>query len=645
MLNFFSRVIKSEMNLYCVRKYLCFFLFNFIFISFSFSQVDKYLIPLPKEIIIEEPSSEISSKKFGFLLNLAEKYRFVGELNLWESIYSISGFYVSIDSSLKMTDEYFLEILKSEINIKAKSKAAAYYALQTLKQINEYSWDNNTNLPQIKIHDYADFERRGFMLDISRDKVPKMETLYSIVDKLSSWKINELQLYTEHTFAYKNHKIVWDGYSPMTSEEIQSLDKYCKEKFIDLVPNQNSFGHMERWLEHDEYLHLAECPNTCNTVWGPMKRTSLDPTNPKSFELICELYSELLPNFSSKYFNIGCDETIELGFGNSADECNKKGKGRVYLEFLLKLNSEVNKYGKRTQFWGDIIVNHPELVPELPKNMIALVWGYDSKFSAGKNLHLFKDAGLEYYVCPGTSTWNSLIGRNADAFENLKNAAIKGKEFNAKGYLNTCWGDYGHWQPLSVSYPAIMLGAAYAWNYNEKSLNNLDFQLNYYIFKDKTANTAKALLKLGNAYLKTKIPEGNSNAFHLMLNRYKWSIDGFYQTKALTVNGLLEAKKEILDALEILKNAKPQSEDSVIVLKEINQAALLALHSINLGIARLNAPGKEISNIPDSTKNELYNELKHLIDEHKKLWVVRNREGGLKQSAQNLENLLNYYKN
>jgi len=401
---------------------------------------------------------------------------------------------------------------------------------------------------------------------------------------------------------------------------------------------------MENWLEHEEYLELAECPTTCQTIWGPSKRHSLDPTNPKSLELMQELYAELLPNFSSTYFNIGCDETVELGLGRSSDSCRKKGKGRVYLEYLIALNEAANSHGKQTQFWGDIIVNHPELIPEIPKNMIPMVWGYDARFPAGKNLPKFQNAGLDYYVCPGTSSWNSLIGRNHNGFKNLRRAAQMGKEYNAKGYLNTCWGDYGHWQPLSVSMPAIMLGAAYSWNCSDKSLRNLEFHLNHYVFKDTSGYTAKAILKLGNAYLKTNIPNGNANAFHLMLFRYKWTIDGFYQTKELNTEGLNSAKEEISDALQLLEKANPQCEDSDIVLKEVKQAANLAIHSINLGNARLMAEGKSTENIPNEIKTELRQELEPLIENHRELWIIRNRVGGLEDSAGKLENLLNYYK-
>jgi hypothetical protein len=606
--------------------------------------LSNYLIPFPKEIKIKIDSfSQANTAKISKVVNNLARINKPGELKLLSWVYHINTIKTSFDTTHLKPQSYLLKIDKDRISIRAYDETALYYAWQTLSQILAYSNNENQPIPYLIINDSPDFERRGFMLDISRDKVPKMETLYQIVDFLSSWKINELQLYTEHTFTYKNHKIVWENSSPITAEEIQQLDEYCKKKYIDLVPNQNSFGHMENWLKHDEYLELAECPTTCNTIWGPSKRHSLDPTNSKSFELMQELYAELLPNFSSEYFNIGCDETVELGLGKSAPICKKEGKGRVYLEYLIKLNNEANKNEKLTQFWGDIIINHPELIPELPKNMTAMVWGYDAKFPAGKNLSKFEKAGLDFYVCPGTSTWNSLIGRNENGFENLKNAALMGKEHHAKGYLNTCWGDYGHWQPLSVSMPTIMLGAAYSWNYHPKSLNNLEFLLNYYVFKDETQNTAKAILKLGDAYLKTNIPNGNANAFHLMLFRYKWTIDGFYQTKELNIEGLEAAEKEILDALEILKLAQPQSNDSTIIIQEVGQAANLAMHGIHLGIARLYAKEKVTKNIPNEVKIELANELKPLIKKHKELWIIRNRIGGLKDSAGKLENLLNYY--
>lgn len=609
--------------------------------------IHQYLIPSPQRLTLGSDDCAgftlEETRKISSTLDPLRLAAFTGVLTTELPRHRNILLELKLDTALAGEQAYTLNIQPGRITIAGRDHAALFYGKQTLLQVLDYALAEKKPLPCLWIEDWPDFSKRGFMLDISRDKVPTMETLYKLIDLLASWKINELQLYTEHTFAYKKHKTVWEHASPVTPEEIQLLDKYCAERFIDLVPNQNSFGHMENWLKHEEYTHLADCPDDCKTRWGMSKRHGLDPTNPQSLQLMTELYTELLPNFSSRYFNIGCDETFEMCCGRSREACEQSGPGEVYLRYLRQLNAEVNKLGKQCQFWGDIVLMHPELIPEIPVNMCALVWGYGPAHPFDKQLPAFKNAGLGFYVCPGTSAWCSLIGKNQAAFENLKNAAVQGRLHGAKGYLNTNWGDYGHWQPLSVEYPAIMTGAGYAWHYDSSALDRLEFQLNHYVFDDESGNTAKAVLKLGNAYLKTGIPNGNANAFHLLLARYDTPLQNHHQCKELDTAGLAAAEREIMAALEILKNAHPGCNDARIVKAETEQAARLALHSIHLGMARLNSPDFATKNISPHEKKMLIAELEPLIARHKKLWVVRNRPGGLSDSAGKLEKLLDYY--
>ena len=155
---------------------------------------------------------------------------------------------------------YELDITPDKILIEARDEAGIFYGVCTLIQILDFpaSRPSGVRLLCLRVSDWPDFPARGVMLDVSRDKVPSMDTLLTLVDMLAGWKINQLQLYTEHTFAYRNHRVVWEKASPMTGEEILALDAYCRERFIELVPNQSSFAHLERWLTHKEYVHLAE---------------------------------------------------------------------------------------------------------------------------------------------------------------------------------------------------------------------------------------------------------------------------------------------------------------------------------------------------------------------------------------------------
>ena len=623
---------------------LLFILISIFSIHSSAKDLKSHLLFTPQEFKIDSSEIAFEQEFLPELRDFAKKSTKESTTGEWllDLTNQNARIRITINANLPNHDSYSLKLSKGQILLIGKNLNALRYGKQTLAQILDFAEIESQPLPIIEINDWADFERRGYMLDVSRDKVPTMKSLYTLIDQLAEWRINELQLYTEHTFAYRNHAVVWQNASPLTAAEIQQLDIYCLKKGIDLVPNQNSFGHMENWLKHDNYLHLCECETNCKTIWGSRKRTALAPTEPESMQLMQELYSELLPNFSSKYANIGGDETVELGLGKSKTLSDKIGKGQVYLDFLKKLNAEVNKNGKLTQFWGDIVLNHPELIPDIPKNMTALVWGYNATYPFDENLKKFHDAGLDYYVCPGTSTWRSEIGRNHNAFLNLENAALAGVKHYAKGYLITDWGDFGHFQPKSVSYPSMVLGANYSWNYDKGTVKNLEFLLNHYVFKDTTGYTAKAVLTLGDAYLKTELPPGNANAFHLMIRRYKWTLKGHYQTKHLTKTGLLAAENEINKGLTELELAKPQCYDSEIIVEELKQASKLALFGIHLGLARLEAKDYSTKNISSGKREDLAEELSQIIESHKVIWVKRNRLGGLQDSAGNLEELVEY---
>ena len=208
------------------------------------------------------------------------------------------------------------------------------------------------------------------MLDVSRCKVPTLDTLFELVDMLAGLKLNQLQLYTEHTFAYRDHREVWANASPLTGQDILELDAYCQAQFVELVPNQNSFGHMVPWLTHPKYADLAEAPEGFDYPWGGRSEGpfSLNPTDPRSLELLQSLYDDLLPHFTSPLFNVGCDETWDLGTGRSKAVCEERGTHRVYLDFLLDIYRLVQERGRTMMFWGDIIVQAPELIPELPKD-------------------------------------------------------------------------------------------------------------------------------------------------------------------------------------------------------------------------------------------------------------------------------------
>ena len=98
------------------------------------------------------------------------------------------------------------------------------------------------------------------------------------------------------------------------------------------------------------------------------------------------------------------------------------------------------------------------------------------------------EANVPFYVCPGTSSWNSLTGRLDNATKNLYEAASAGANHQATGYLVTDWGDHGHHQTLPVSYPGFVLGASASWNAASSVSRSLAQGINL-VFLDQQAPT------------------------------------------------------------------------------------------------------------------------------------------------------------
>ncbi len=517
---------------------------------------------------------------------------------------------------------YALAVTPAAITLEAGTAAGVFYGVATLIQLLSQS---GPQVPALVIRDWPDFPARGVMLDISRDKVPTQATLFELVDRLAGWKINQLQLYTEHTFAYRRHPEVWAEASPLTGQDVLDLDAYCRERFIELVPNQNSFGHFARWLTHPRYAPLAETHDWFDTPWetrlkGPY---SLCPLDPGSLALLRELYDELLPHFTSRQFNVGCDETIDVGQGRSRAAVAAQGAGRVYLDFLRQVHAEVQARGRTMQFWGDIIIAHPELIPELPRDVVALEWGYEADHPFDAHGAQFAAAGVPFYVCPGTSAWNALGGRAHNALGNLRSAAENGRRHGAVGYLITDWGDNGHWQMPFVSDLGLAMGAAYAW----AGRRNVDLDpaamLSAWAYADPSGAMGAAVVALGEAAQAVGVAPHNASALFLALQTPLAELPA--QLPGLTAAGYRRGLAAIEAAEARLVGDRCARPDAGLLRREFAWTARMLRRACWRGLGVL---GEAVAAQTD---------LRAEVAEYQALWLARHRPGGLADSVARFE--------
>lgn len=552
---------------------------------------------------------------------------------------------LAIDGTAAPTAEgYRLDLTPTQVTIAGRDPAGVYRGACTLAQWIVLHRGGATADPStipapvrlrcLRVRDWPSFAQRGVMLDVSRDRVPTMESLAALIDLLASWKVNQLQLYTEHTFAYRGHERVWRDASPLTPDEIRTLDQHCRERWIELVPNQNSLGHLHRWLVHEPYRALAECPEgLAHPFSDAVEPFSLCPIDPGSLALLDDLYDQLLPCFGSRLFNVGLDETFDLGRGRSQTACGPDGDaGALYGDFLRAVHARVAQRGRRMQFWADIVLGGSATTGPLPRDAIALIWGYEPDHPFAEQVETLRARGLDFYVCPGTSSWNSLAGRPHHALRNLAAAARAGAAAGALGYLVTDWGDHGHLQPPPVSYPGLAAGAALAWNATlaaDPASLELARWLDYYALRACDEGAGRALLALGDAHLACGADPKNGTALFYLL-RFPAAPLTLPRYRGLGADGLARTAEAIETALSRLARARFVGADATLLGRELRWVGELLRLACDIGRARCLAPGASVTAaLAPAERRPLALALAVLLEQQRPLWLARSRPGGL----------------
>jgi len=458
----------------------------------------------------------------------------------------------------KSGEGYKITINDKGVTIIGNSDAGLLYGVQTLRQIvRQYG----TALPYVEIEDKPDIKNRGYYFDCTRGRVPTLESLKSLADTCSFYKLNQLQLYIEHTYLFKNESEVWRDNTPLTAEEIMEFDEYCKKLHIELIPSLASFGHLYTLMQTQSYSHLCELDVNVNEGYSMIKRMrhhTVDVTNEDSFKLVTSRIEEYMQLFSSKYFNICADETFDLGRGKSKELAEKTSVTDIYVDFLGRICQFVIDKGRIPMFWGDILVSHPEKTSSLPREAVCLNWDYwpDSKEESTAN---FAKAGVEHlYVCPGVQGWNHLIHSYKDAYSNISRMCTYGHKYNAEGVLTTDWGDCGHIANPKFSTVALIYGAAFSWNKQIIPESDINKDISIIEFGDRTKQVVDII---------NMLVDGECINWWNVVQYYEFKA---FQLEDLKIDGILPNKdlRIIEDKLKVVDGAVLKMYDVLQHVKE-----------------------------------------------------------------------------
>ena len=282
------------------------------------------------------------------------------------------------------------------------------------------------------------YEIRAVQVDLAR----QMETipfLKNYIDFIAENHYNTLFLYLEWRIRTKTFDIgKTEGYS---ADELREIIDYAAVRGIDVIPGLATLGHAELLLRQKKFASYSELREGIKGRFGQTFTPDFCPSLPKTREFLDSYLSDVAEIFTeTPYFHVGGDEVFDMDF---CSECRKKapnfqGEANLYLEHFKFIHQVVTKLGKRMMLWDDMFEYYPDILPDMPRDIIMVNWQYQENVRGyqGHFLNLcFHDLlkeydrlGYDYLTAPADFCWN-----------NIDTSTIHGDNYHPMGGLLTSW--------------------------------------------------------------------------------------------------------------------------------------------------------------------------------------------------------------
>ena len=465
------------------------------------------LVPFPKSITLETQQFSLAQpltfeisrgqgEEFAQLLNAELQRAGLGSVRTDRMESAVPAFRVSTKARSPIVPEvpvqtnsesYVLEIRADGVVCASRESAGLFYGLQTLCQLIRANRQGDM-LPCLAIRDWPSLRWRCFQDDLTRGPSSTLDTLKFEASLASYLKLNLMTYYMEYQFAFRKHPQIGPANGSLTREELSALVAYAKPLHLDILGNQQSFGHFGQILKHARYAPLRETPEV------------LTPVREETYQLLDDLYSEVCPLLPFPWFNVCCDETDGLGTGPSRELASNIGVGGVYVRHIRRVHDLLqDKHNKRMMMWGDIILQHPGELAQIPKDTIMLTWGYDARASFENQILPFSRSGYEFFVCPGVSDWSRILPDFGVAVTNIQNFVRDGVRHGAVGMLNTDWEDDGE-ALKAVKWHADAWAAECAWNASTTPLEAFNRRVGAVLFGESGDHFGQAVELLAHTH-------------------------------------------------------------------------------------------------------------------------------------------------
>ena len=544
---------------------------------------------------------------------------------------------VKLNASGIGDEGYVLDVEPDRVLVAGKDGPGLFYGVQTLRQLIVSTSQSRAEILGVRIRDWPAMRFRGVLIDLSRGPVPTYETLRNAIDTVAEFKMNQVYFHMQDSFRSLRQPLIGLLSDTVSQNEWRKLTAYASKQYVDIIAEQESCGHLHKILRFEEYSGIGERD----------RGHVLAPAEDERSRFTENLFAEMMPFFPSQFFHIGCDETGELGRGRSSGRVQKEGSGRVYIENLKRVYNLARAHGKRVLFWGDIALTHPELLKELPKDLIVATWEYSPQDDYSKWIKPFQEAGLQIIVCPSVGNVKLMVPDVVNSGLNIQRFVRDGQKAGAMGMMNTSWNDDGE-TLLGMNWYGFVLGAACSWQQGECNVQDFNDRFDWAFFRNTDHRFTEVILGLAdtNRLIRTAgsgsedVPKFGGTANSLFwLNPFESAGAGEVK-RVLPVTPQVRVAAE--KALTTIKQSRGRAARHAEILKYWEFAALRidALAYRYQAVAEISSiyhasytkppdqPTRRVFSGIEGTDGYLQDMLEYSVvlrDQYRKLWLSENR--------------------
>jgi hexosaminidase len=276
-------------------------------------------------------------------------------------------------SKIANPEGYHLRATGSGVLIEASDPRGLFYGAQTLRQlITEAS--GSRSVPEVEINDAPRFRWRGLLIDEGRHFFGK-STLLKIIDEMAAYKLNRLKL---HLTDYEGWRLEIPAYPRLTqvgslvdgkpqyftTADMREIVQYADERHIMVVPEIEMPGHAGAAARsYPEFFNKDA--------------SAFDPANPKTYDFIRGILTEVARVFPGPYLDFAGDEVGDEMWNGMADIDRLKAEQGlntnqdVQAYFGRKVVGIIESLGKRPMAWDE------QVEAQAPKSVIIQWWRRD----------------------------------------------------------------------------------------------------------------------------------------------------------------------------------------------------------------------------------------------------------------------------